>query len=162
VRKTVVLVRGVYPPPSRRRKAPPRHTYAEYADRLERVGAAMGAEIVHASYLPKGPRREACRWLAVQVRELEVTATTLCRAATVPGARSAEASVALHRDVARLEAAQQELDDLFPPVVFDRPGKVGRPVAAMAGDPYAVPLEPPSSWPPPGVTQPAETLHLDR
>jgi hypothetical protein len=122
----------------------------------------MGAEIVHASYLPKGPRREACRWLAVQVRELEVTATTLCRAATVPGARSAEASVALHRDVARLEAAQQELDDLFPPVVFDRPGKVGRPVAAMAGDPYAVPLEPPSSWPPPGVTQPAETLHLDR
>jgi len=155
VRRTVVLVRGVYPPPSRRKKAPPRHPYAEYADRLERVAAAMGAEIVHAAYLPKAPRQEAGRWLTEQVRELEAAATTLCRASTVPGQSSSDASAALHRDVARLEAAQRELDDLFPPVVWDRPGKVTPPAAT--------PLDPPAAWPPPlQVPKPGEPVRTKR
>lgn len=161
VRRTVVLVRGVYPPPSRRRKAPPRHPYAEYADRLERVAAAMGAELVHASHLPRAPRQEAGRWLTLQVRELETAATTLCRAATVPGASSADASAALHRDVARLEAAQRELDELFPPVVWDRPGKVGAPAGVPI--PPATALDPPSAWPPPfQVPAPGEPARTKR
>jgi hypothetical protein len=144
VRRTVILVRDTYPAPPRRRRAAPRHPYADYADRLEAVAAALGAELVHASYLPKAPRQEAGRWLTAQVRDLELAATTLCRAVSVPGASSADATAALHRDVARLEAAQRELDELFPPVVFDHPGRVAAPPPAAdpalpAGDAWTAP-----------------------